>query len=169
MPYRRESRKIIKGAAVLALGFIALVLAFPNGEAHEILNGIFVGVAILIGVLYRNITIDTVLGRGEYKRAQRMALSLALMWFALNIRVFQSILYRSSDQQAWILNLPLTPLVTYLVIIAGYLQVTSPNFKQGGSSMHGQSRYVVAVAATAGLLTAAGAIWLQRNSGLQLR
>jgi hypothetical protein len=168
MPYRKESRKLVKDGLSLALVFVVFIKAFPEGAAHEILNGIFVGMAVLIAVLYRNITIDTIMGRGEYGRAQRMALSLAILWAALNLRTLQSILYRSSDQQPWILNLPITPLVTYLVIIAGYLQLTSPNFKQNTARrMHGQSKTTVAVAATLGFITAAGMIWLQRNSILQ--
>lgn len=156
----------ISTVIVFALIFLALVLLFPNGESHEVLNGIYVAVAFVIFLVFRKVTLDTLLGKGEYKRAQRMALGLTLLWFAFNLRTLQSILYRATSNEQWILDLPLGALVTYLAIIAGYLQITSPGFGMHQGYVHKQGRLWIGFAAILGAIVGFGVIWLQRASTL---
>ncbi len=156
--------KIISAGLALGLFFVAFIYLFPGGAAIEILNAVFIGIAVSIAMLFRNVTIATILGRSEYKRAQRMALGLTVMWIGANLRTLQSILYRSLDDGQWLLNLPLGALITYLFIIGGYLQMTSPGFKSSSKFLHGMSRVRVAWAIVLSILTAAVLIWLQRSS-----
>lgn len=157
---------ITKTGALLAAIFVALVWLLPNGAIHEVLNGVFVAMATVVALVFRRITIDTVLGRGEYKRAQRMALGLALLWLAFNIRAAQSILFRATDNASWVLDLPTGALITYLAIISGWLQITSPGFKMQPGYLHGQSQAWIAFAVLLGLTVGTGVIWLQRGSML---
>lgn len=160
--------KIISTSVVLALIFVLVIVAFPGGSAIEVLNAVFVGVAVSIGFLYRNVTIDTILGRSEYKRAQRMALGLAIMWLAANLRTAHSILYRSLGEPQWLLNMPTTALITYLFIISGYLQITSPGFKSSERFLHGMGRGRVALALSISIITAGVLVWLQQSSILSV-
>lgn len=155
---------VTSAGLALACLFILLIYLFPNGAAHEVLNGVFVGFAFVVFLVFRRITIDTVLGRGEYRRAQRMALGLALLWTAFNLRTLQSILYRATDNAKWVLDLPTGAAVTFIAIIAAYLQITSPGFRMEPGYLHGQSRAWIAFAMLLGCLVAGGVIWLQRVS-----
>lgn len=155
----------IKAGIVLLAAFSVLAYLFPDGQLHEILNGMFVGVGVVIFMTFRKLTFDTLLGRGEFARAQRMALGIALLWIAFNIRTLQSIVYRATNEQQWILNLPVGAFVTLLAIVAGYLQVTSPGFKPNQRGfLHGQPLDRVILAAIIGLAVGAAVIWFQSKS-----
>lgn len=156
----------ISALVTFALIFGALIFLFPNGEAHEVLNGVYVGIALVIFLVFRRVTFDTLLGRGEYRRAQRMALGLALLWIAFNLRTLASILYRATNNQQWVLDLPLGALVTYIAILAGYLQITSPGFGMEPGYIHGQSRRWIVFSFAVSILVGFGVIWLQRASTL---
>lgn len=156
----------ISAVLVAALIFGALFLLFPKGEMHEVLNGVYVGVAVVIFLVFRKVTFDTLFGRGEYRRAQRMALGIALLWTAFNLRTLISILYRATDNQEWILDLPLGALVTYTAIIAGWLQITSPGFGVSPGYIHGQSRAWIWFSILVSIVVGGGVIWLQRASTL---
>ena len=158
----------ISAGVLLSIAFIALIYLFPNGAAHEILNGIFVGVAVVVCLVFWRVTLDTVSGRGEYHRAQRMALGITLLWVAFNLRTFQSILYRATDNAQWVLDLPTSAAVTFIAIIAGYLQITSPGFRMQPGYVHGHSRARLAFAVILGTVVAGGVIWLQHASILSL-
>lgn len=156
----------ISAALVFALIFGALIFLFPNGEAHEVLNGVYVGTAFVVFLVFHRVTFDTLLGRGEYRRAQRMALGLTLLWIAFNLRTLASILYRATNNSQWVLDLPLGALVTYIAIIAGWLQITSPGFGMHPGYIHGQSRTWIVFSFAVSLLIGFGVIWLQRASTL---
>ena len=161
----RENAKITKAGIALALVFLVLVSVFPGGAAIEIINGLFVGVAVVVYLTFRHVTVDTLLGRGEYKGAQQMALALAIMWVGLAIRTAQSIAYRSTDNAAWILDLPFGALATYLFTISGVMMVTAPNLGDGRKGyFHGQSKSRIIAAVVVGIIVAGFVAWFQRVS-----
>lgn len=164
---KRAVNPITEAGVLLSAVFIALVYFFPQGQIHEIMNGIFVAVAVIVALVFRKVTVDTILGRGEYGRAQRMALGLALLWLAFNIRTLQSIVYRATDNAQWLIDLPTGALVTYLAIIAGWLQATSPGFRVEPGYLHGQSRTWLVFAVSLGVFVGVGVIWLQRSAALR--
>lgn len=163
---KRAINPITKTGIALAALFVFLYWLFPNGAIHEIMNGAFVAVAIVVTLVFHKVTINTILGRGDYHRAQRMAIGLTLLWIAFNIRVLQSIFYRATDNAVWVLDLPTGALVTYIAIIGGYMQATSPGFKMGNGYLHGQSKSWLVFAIVLGLVVGGGMIWLQRSSVL---
>lgn len=160
---------IIKAGLALALIFAGLVTFFPNGDAHEILNGVFIGVGLMVYMTFSRVTWQTLLGRGPYRRGQLIALSLAIIWLAATIRVLLSIAYRASNESAWLLNLPFSALMTYLFIVAGVIQIIAPSVGQTGDEgrfMHGHSVGWIWFAAASGVTAATVVIWLQRSSML---
>lgn len=163
---KRAINPITKTGIALTALFALLYWLFPNGAIHEIMNGAFIAVAIVVTLVFHKVTTNTILGRGDYHRAQRMALGLTLLWIAFNIRVIQSIVYRATDNAVWLLDLPTGALVTYIAIIGGYMQATSPGFKMGTGYLHGQSRAWLAFAVCLGVVVGGGVIWLQRSSVL---
>lgn len=150
--------KIIKIGLLLVALFLFLVYVFPGGAAIEIMNGAITGVGVVIFLTFRNLTWETIRGKGQYARAQQMALGLALMWTAVNLRTAQSVWYRATEDIA-VLNTAVGAAITYMFLIAGIMQATAPGFGRG--FLHGQSRVRVGSAMFLGAVVCVGVIWLQ--------
>jgi len=153
------SRKIISVGVLLAALFAFMLYVFPGGAAVEIMNGAIIGVGVVIFLTFRALTWDTLRGRGQYARAQQMALGLAIMWLGVNLRTLQSISYRITNDPE-VLNSGLGAFITLMFIVAGMLQATAPGLGKG--LLHGQSKSRVAAAVVIGCLVTWGVIWLQR-------
>lgn len=159
MPRKLRPADIIKAALIVVAAFAVLAFLWPGDAIIELFNGMFLGVFVVVAWVFGPVTWATIRGQGVYGRAQQMALALAIGWAAALIRVFQSMVYRATNEQ-WVLDLPTTAFVTMLLIISGVLQATAPGFQNG--YIHGRDKRILSIAIVCGIVIGGLAIWLQR-------
>ena len=114
--------------ALLAVVFFGVLQAFvPEADLIAILNGVFLGVIVAIGIVYGPLVWFTY-RKGRLDRVSQLSIGIGLLWLSTAIQRAWSFYYRYNGspqewQNSWIVSL-----VAYLAIIGGALFVTAPGF-----------------------------------------
>jgi hypothetical protein len=141
------------------LAYAILYVSLPLRVIATIFNSMFVGVGFSVLCLYWPLTRQILLGRGEYKRAQQMALALVLLWAAILLdRSFATsamFIYPPRDM----LHLNIEAFVSYIGTVSGCLHMTAPGLND--KYMHRQSTTQTCIALAAGAALGGLLLWLR--------
>lgn len=151
----RKSR-IAFGILAIVGGFVGLYYLFEPKDLIVLLNGLFAGSLLAIGLQYRKLLLDALVGDGGYDRYRQMTLSIFLQWVVICIGVMTSIYINAADLP----TLPFTAVAfaRYLATVTAFIQITSPYVGYHYSDTAKRS-FIFSVGA--GLSFAAAIIWLQ--------
>ena len=139
-------------ALVMAVFFVLLQWLVPDQALIAILNGIFLGVIVAIGIVYAPLVWFT-LKYGRLDRVSQLSVGIALLWLSTAIARAWSFIYRYNGapidwQNSWVVSL-----IAYLAIIGGALFVTAPGYPASS-----ENEPIVLWGANRKLLLALGAI-----------
>lgn len=157
MTLRKVHRsKIAIGTVLVLLGFFGLYSVFDADNLIILLNGLFAGSLVAIGLAYRRLLLDAIIGDGHYDRYRQMTFSIFLQWMVICIGVATSIYINAAD-------LPGPAFVAiafarYLATVTAFIQITSPYV--GGEFVAGDKQ-TIATSIGVGLVVAVLLIWLQ--------
>lgn len=149
--------RVIAGIVLLGLLFLLLVTVIPAPSLIIILNGIFFGALVSIGVVYYRLIWAALSGRHIYDRVRQMTLGFAVLWGAITLGIAQSIWFRAMGDD--VLNTHIGALVRFLAIVAAILQVTAPDY--GAGWFDGLERRVLWLSLGCGSLCAFAIILIQ--------
>lgn len=161
---------IIKNASISVIAGIALytpfhlmTLVLDPAQLIITMNSLYFGVLLAVVVTYWQLAVNAFLGIKEYSAVRQLTLGLMLSWVAYTMSVFVSFYYRSTG-----VDTPasyLTALHRWVIIIAGILQVTAPDFGLG--LFHGRDRKILWFSGLSGLSLASIAGYLQWYESLK--
>lgn len=135
--------RVLVSYIAAGLFFYILQLTVDPTDLIILLNGLFVGSIVAIGVSYHELIIGAIKGQGEYTNIRHMTLGFFTMWVAILLMIYPSIELR-------MLGAPLpgtsaVPVISafgkFLAIGAAILQVTAPDFGLG--IFYGRDRRVL--------------------------
>jgi hypothetical protein len=149
--------KVMPFAALVVAIYFLIRIIFGLDNSVILLNGLFVGSVIAVGVTYSNILLNTVVGEGPYDRVRQMALGIALAWLAIIVGVTGSVVSKSNG--SYVMLNEYTPLSRYLAIVAAVVQVSAPDL--GSGIFFGRDRRLLYVGVLTGAIVAIVIILLQ--------
>lgn len=148
--------RIAIGTILVLLGFAGLYLVFDADNLIILLNGCFAGSLVAIGLAYRRLLLDALIGDGLYDRYRQMTFSIFLQWVVICIGVATSIYVNAA-------NLPEPAFLAiafarYLATVTAFIQITSPYV--GGKFVAGD-KLLISTSLGIGAVVAVILIWLQ--------
>ena len=163
MPLRiHPLNRVVLSAVAIMMLFISVVLIFPVQSVLIVLNGVFAGCGVALGVAYWRLLWNAMLGIRPYNRVRQMTLGFACCWLAYAIGVVLSIYLQSAGVDSRLAyGVALSRLIA---IIAAVLQVTAPDFGLG--LFHGRERKTLWTAIVLGAIAAIAATALQGSESL---
>lgn len=149
--------KVIVGLVLAAAFYVVIHTIFNLDNLIILLNGLFAGAIVAVGVTYSNIVWNSIFENGQYDRVRQMALGIALAWFGIVLAVLASIYSRANGDIAHYSEL--TAISRYAVIVAAIVQVTAPDL--GDGIFFGRDRRLLYIGVVAGLVIALAVMMLQ--------
>lgn len=148
--------------AVSAAIFAIAMWTLSVGRFITILNGLFVGTSVAVGLAYWRLFVDAMFGdkTGPYKRVRQMTWGFFILWLAVFFGASGSIYTKIMDMPTQ--TTVVLALSRYFAITAAVVQVTAPDY--GQDIFHGRDRKVLAGSAALGLAVAIILIYLQGTS-----
>lgn len=140
--------------ALAALAFYILLEAvMPNGVLLAILNGVFLGVIVAIGIVYAPLVWFTFVS-GKLDRVSQLSVGIGLLWTSTAIQRAWSFYFRyNGAPDSWI-DSPVVTFVAYLAILGGALFVTAPGFPSEAANepivLWGKNRKLLLILGTIG-------------------
>lgn len=122
---------ILKGAAAIAAVYVVAALIFSADTLVEIMNGLYLGVLVSVVAVYWRTGWDALKGEGEYGRVQHFAIGCTLLWISFTIIRSVSILTIAWPEWGWLRSSHFISIAQVLAVLAGFMQVTAPDFKSG--------------------------------------
>jgi hypothetical protein len=107
--------------------YVLLAYFVPSVTLIAILNGVFLGVAVAVTIVYAPLIWFSIF-KFKFDRVSQLSVGIGLLWFSVISQRFWSFLFRYyGSQQDW-LNGYFISAVTFVSIIAGGLFVTAPGY-----------------------------------------
>jgi hypothetical protein len=120
--------KLVAWTAALAALFMLLVFLIEPRQLIDILNGVFLGVAIAVTMVYGPLLFHT-LKHSTFDRVSQLSVGISVLWFAAVLSRAYSAYYRYMGGGDTMLNSPVVSAVSYLCIVAGILFITAAGKK----------------------------------------
>lgn len=160
-------KKLIKSPVVhkcLVALLLFLIAAFllPSDTMIELLNGLFIGMSVTVGIIFRHILAQAIRGEAGYGRVEQFALGIGFLWVGVIIMRLNSVWVRSITPPSFLdfLNYYWTSLGVATVVSAGFLQVTAPGLHD--EFIHAQDRRTLLWASGVGIFLAFAIFLLQK-------
>ncbi len=119
--------RLIMWAVIALLIYTLLALTVPPPMLIAILNGVFLGVAVAVTIVYAPLVWFTIF-KFKFDRVSQLAVGIGLLWASVIAQRFWSFLFRYNGSPASWLNGYFISAVTFASIVAGILFVTAPGY-----------------------------------------
>lgn len=163
-----STNELVKGAVIAALGYGLLALIVSPNTIIELLNGVFLGVLVMVVAIYWRMGWDALCGNEPYERSHRFAVGVALLWLSYAGFRTISVLIHSFEEWDWLRNSHFIGVFMMMAILAGIMQVTAPGLHSGREPpddqeyIHGRDKPTLLAAMLLGLIVALIAYGFQR-------
>jgi hypothetical protein len=119
--------KLVLWALFAACLYVLLAYTVPAVTLIAILNGIFLGVAVAVTIVYAPLIWFSMF-KFKFDRVSQLSVGIGLLWFSVIAQRFWSFLFRyKGSPEAW-LNGYFISAIGFVSIIAGILFVTAPAY-----------------------------------------
>jgi hypothetical protein len=160
--FKNPANNAIWSIIVGSLAGLLTITIFPYDFKNVItvLNGLYVGSMFGIIFAYWRLIIATIVGHPPFDRARQYALSVFILWGALNCFIFGSVWSKSAGVDTHVYFYSIVG--RYGGILAAWLQVTAPGFGEG--FFHGRDRKVLWIAVAISTAVSAFLIFAQSQT-----
>lgn len=119
------NRVLVIGAAV-SLAYVVATQLFSMADIFDVLNGAFLGVAVLVTAVYAPAFWNSVLKIGD--RAAILAIGVGLVWASYIGSRFISIIYRLMGRSDELINNEFVGFCVVMAVVGGILHVAAPGY-----------------------------------------
>lgn len=155
-PSLTNSRVIFVILAIVA-SFVGLYYIFPPSMLSVILNGLFAGVMMAIGVTYYKLLWDAWFSPDDFNRVRQMTLTIGGQWVVISLFIVTSIYANSGNFPATYFAASL--FARYLATVVAIFQVTAPDY--GDGLFYGADRKFLGIGLLLGVIMGVGVVFAQ--------
>lgn len=144
-------RRVGISMALLGSALVVAAATLPSAHLVMVLNGALAGATVGVGMVYRRLIVEAVRGTDLSPGVAAYVVSVALLWLATLVGVFNSLALRV------IFDIPipttaLTIVMRIVALIAAVLQVAAPNLTSG-AFFHRDTRVLLRALAVGGIVS----------------
>jgi len=135
MTGNHHRRKFGLWALALTLLFVIVSTFIPRTPLLAILNGVFLGVVVCVGIVYFPLVWLT-FWKGGIDRVSQLAVGIGLIWISIAGQRLYWIVWHYFDTPAGWQSNPFLAAMAYISVIGGCLFVTAPGYPSEPVSRH---------------------------------